>query len=208
MVKSITLFTFLICFTTISLGQKLPMKEIIGQWDVVNQDAETSKTNDQKLTQTNTPSEATNRLVIKPNGKYTWGVQSGSLETVKPNYAEEGKIYYRISDAKKSTFDFWYKSETDELILLSGKNGKHLATAKRLGRASTVNYNSTNSKGVKAQNTTNQYQVGQNVWVEKSETWLDGRILEIQDKKYKVRYENGENSSEEWVEADRLKVKN
>lgn len=180
--------------------------EVVGKWDVWIPGAVTYvATTDNRAQMVYQPGAAMNTLTIQANGQYTWGDHTGTVEIVKPWYAQVGVTYYRISDLRKNTYDFWYKEETDQLILLFGEVGGHAATGARIGEKQLIS----SSKDMKE----NQepipadFKIGQEVLVEWSGSWYNAKILEYKDGHFKIHYIGWGSTWDEWVKPSRIKPK-
>lgn len=212
-------------------GKSQDLKQFTGAWEVWIPGAINYTSRDAQVYRTYTPGAAMNRLTINGDGKYVWGNKQGTLKQVEPWYAQEGRDYYRISDKKGNTYDFWYNTDTDQLVVLFGEVGGHAATGSRWGV--------TNSKETVAESTTDQlvqhetghrrdvpkqevhessqskdhggatgetlYIIGEKVDILWSGGWYHGTVLEINNGKYKVNYEGWGSLYDEWVQADRLR---
>jgi len=201
------LLTFLISLFTLSLSaQKIP-SEIYGDWEVWIPGAVTYLAKDDAVYRQYNPGSPMNKLSIKPDGAFQWGQHSGKLQKVNPWYAEAGRAYYRISDKKNNTYDFWYKKESDQLILLFGEVGGHAATGSRFPSSkegSTQKQVSIASSGTGRTNRSD-FKVDDHVMIEWSGAWYKGKILEVKDGRYKVHYDGWTSKYDEWVPASRLK---
>lgn len=147
---------------------------------------------------------AMNELTIGANGDFTWGEHSGTLEIVTPWYAEEGKAYFRISDIRNNTYDFWYKEETDQLVILFGEVGGHAATGSRLEPSLQATVESEEDSPQESMGT---YNIGQEVQVEWSGGWYKAKILDRKEGLYKVHYSGWGDNWDEWVKPERIKEK-
>jgi len=184
--------------------------EILGKWDVWIPGAVTYVvTNDNRTNMIYQHGAAMNTLTIYNNGKYTWGEYSDNIKIVSPWYAQEGVTYYRISDARKNTYDFWYKKDTDQLIFLAGEVGGHIATGTRLNGKATAP--SEIKKPVptkeKPKAVPAAFKTGQEVLVEWSGSWYNAKILDYKDGQYKIHYIGWGSTWDEWVKPSRIKAK-
>lgn len=187
---------FLIClFSSPLYAQAIKNREIVGNWEVWIPGAVTYLAKDDALYRQYTPGAWMHRLQIRADGSFKWGDHEGKLERVKPWHAEDHQVYYRIADKRNNTYDFRYKKETDQLIILFGEVGGHAATGTRMadqkdnpvaGKAATFNVN-------------DEVEI---LW---SGVWYKGTILEIREGKYKVHYTGWSSQYDEWVPASRLK---
>jgi hypothetical protein len=193
------------------------VKIITGEWEVWIPGAVNYIANDVSVYQIYTAGSPMNRLVINHDYSYIWGDKKGNLKQVKPWYAEEGRSYYQISDKNNNTYDFWYKKETDQLIVLFGEVGGHAATGNRWGiikgqkenlpKSSQLQTTALKSKEVqkdKSQSTA-IYNVGEEVSIQWSGSWYKGKILEFNNGKYKVSYDGWGSLYDEWVLPVRLR---
>src|SRR5690606_20382044 len=112
---------------------------------------------------------------------------------------------------------FWYKPETDRLIVLFGEVGGHAATGVRLNpqveakqsepqlpigeQKPADESSSSNSKD----STTELHKPGDKIEIEWSGQWYKGSVLEVNDGKFKVRYTDWGSLYDEWVSPDRVR---
>lgn len=194
---------------------------IIGSWDVWIPGAVTYQQKTDALYQRYEPGAAMRTLKINNKGSFEWGNSKGSLQEVRPWYAEENKRYFRIQDLSKNTYDLWYKESTDELIFLFGEVGGHAATGTRIGKKDKEDVKpKENPKPINNDQKINPkpqekglpnsktYQVHDKVEVIWSSTWYHATILEIKDGKYLIRYDGWGKLYDEWVNPDRIRRKN
>jgi hypothetical protein len=140
--RTLTLYLSMILFTSLLLtncttNTKTEVKNIpgtiYGRWNVWIPGAVVYNTRpDNMVDMKYYPGAAMNTLIIQADGTYQWGEHSGTIKKATPWYAQDGISYYRVSDAKNNTYDFWYKNESDELIFLAGEVGGHVATGTRV----------------------------------------------------------------------------
>lgn len=220
MKKAYLLCLALMCYFagTGQLSAQLP-ETIPGEWDVWISGAVTYRAQDAKIVQEYTPGAAMNRLRIEKHGAYSWGESKGKLQEVRPWYAEEGKQYFRISDLKGNTYDFWHKPETDQLILLFGEVGGHAATGSRWPAGKQKYMPGTSKPGQQAKpagkppvhaagargNPPAAFRKNDKVEILWSGSWYKGRILEIRNNKFLVHYDGWGSLYDEWVTADKLR---
>lgn len=190
---------------------------ITGEWEVWIPGAVNYIANDVSVYRIYTAGSPMNRLVINHDNSYIWGNKKGTLKQVKPWYAEEGRYYYQISDKSNNVYDFWYKKETDQLIVLFGEVGGHAATGNRWGNSKSQKetlpkenpIQTTTSQSEEVQKTKPQssavYKTGEEVSIQWSGSWYKGKILEFNDGKYKVSYNGWGSLYDEWVLPVRLR---
>jgi hypothetical protein len=157
--------------------------------------------------------------LIAKNGSYRWGESKGLLKPVKPWYAEAGKNYFRINDLKGNSYDFWYKPETDQLILLFGEVGGHAASGYRWP----ARKNSPSSEPTDRHSSVKAEPAGErsddlspskkpefipNARVEIlwSGSWFKGQILAVKNNSYLVRYDGWGSLYDEWVTEERIRL--
>ena len=120
------LVALLLYSTTFAWGAKTHQNDlgrIVGEWDVWIPGAVSQVVSETRVYNTYQPGAAMNKLTIKSNGNYTWGEKNGTLKRVTPWYAEPSKSYFQVVDRKGNSYDFWYKSDTDNSSFYSGKLG-------------------------------------------------------------------------------------
>ncbi|MGV6945186.1 agenet domain-containing protein [Sphingobacterium kyonggiense] len=193
---------------------------ITGSWDVWIPGAVTYHQKSDAIYQRYEPGAAMRTLKINNKGSFEWGNSKGSLQEVRPWYAEDSKRYFRIQDLSKNTYDLWYKESTDELILLFGEVGGHAATGTRIGKRKIedakpkekpkpiINDQKVNSKPKeKESQNSNTYQINDKVEVIWSSAWYQATVLEVKDGKYLIRYDGWGKLYDEWVIPDRIRRK-
>lgn len=210
----ILLSFLMICFYSLPVsGQIIKNKEILGEWEVWIPGAVTYLAKDDAVYRRYTPGAAMNKLIVYADGQYSWGEHKSKLEVVIPWYAQEGQTYYRIYDLRNNSYDFWYKKETDQLILLFGEVGGHAATGSRISSTqggqtqrnlSQGSERSTSEKPAPA----DAFKKGEQVMIEWSGVWYKGSVLEIKNGQYKVHYDGWGSNYDEWVPQTRLKKMN
>lgn len=168
--------------------------DVAGEWEVWIPGAVTYTAKDEKVYRQYSPGAAMNKLAIKKDGTYTWGELNGKLEVVRPWYAAADKYYYRLRDQRSNSYDFWYKKETDQLVLLFGEVGGHAATGYRWGKTDIAPV---------AQAPT--FEIKQKVEILWSGTWYKGSILDFKNGKYKVTYTGWGSTYDEWVEPEHIR---
>ena len=225
-----TILVLLAVTVQINFGHSQEINRFVGEWEVWIPGAINYTSRDAAVYQVYTPGAPMNRLVIKTNGKYIWGDRQGSLKKVDPWYAQPGRDYYRISDKPGNTYDFWYNTETDQLVVLFGEVGGHAATGSRWKGSRPEHDDVSGSDTTQATHpeaeagphetaghvpsatpdqgkspTANSYVVGEQVEILWSGGWYKGTVLEIDKAKYKVHYTEWGSLYDEWVEAARLR---
>lgn len=216
----------LVCTSFLAHGTKINQNNlgrIVGDWDVWIPGAVSHVTSETRIYSVYQPGAAMNRLSIKSNGQYTWGEKSGSLKKVTPWYADPAKSYYQVEDIRGNTYDFWYKSESDELILLFGEVGGMAATGTRWGltadqgktqpatdqdkkeSATDQDKNGQTKDQAQEKTTDSPFQVGDAVEIDWSGMWYKGTVKEVASGKYKVHYEGWSDTYDEWVGPERLR---
>lgn len=181
----ILLSFLMICFCSLPVpGQIIKNKEILGEWEVWIPGAVTYLAKDDAVYRRYTPGAAMNKLIVYADGQYSWGEHKSKLEVVIPWYAQEGQTYYRIYDLRNNSYDFWYKKETDQLILLFGEVGGHAATGTRISSTqggqtqrnlSQGSERSTSEKPAPA----DAFKKGEQVMIEWSGVWYKGSVLKL-----------------------------
>lgn len=216
--------------TTSPSFKKSDLELLIGDWEVWIPGGFNKTVTEKAIYNTYNPGSAMNKLSIKADGKYVWGEHAGELIRVTPWHAEPTKSYYQISDRNGNKYDFWHKVDTDQLIVLFGEVGGHAATGSRLTRSSSsifddqtqnkpqddqqknqVKEHADDKKNDKL-STDNKVNQESNlnpndaVEIHWSGQWYKGKILEVANGQYKVRYDGWGSAFDEWVSSDRLKA--
>lgn len=215
------------CNASEKIKQINSLTPFIGNWEVWIPGAVTYTLKDADLYREYKPGAPMNKLTIKSDASYIWGARKGVLKRVNPWYAEEGRVYYRISDKNNNFYDFWHKKESNQLIFLFGEVGGHAATGTRWGanqnavftpinednksnsnKSSSASGNlkeSANNKVDKKVTPQLKYNVGEKIEIEWSGSWYKGIVLENQGEKYKVRYDGWGELYDEWLYPNRIR---
>jgi hypothetical protein len=194
---------------------------IIGKWDVWIPGAITYVQKETKVNQVYEPGSALSQLQISADGSYQWGNSKSKLSEVRPWYADEKRLYFRIKDLKNNVYDFWYKEATDELIFLFGEVGGHAATGSRVGdkfagkqivkdpSSGAINQSkdllSTKSINSNSPGKNVRFKINDKVFVLWSGGWYEAQILKYKTQKYLVRYKGWGSLYDEWVTVDRMR---
>ena len=190
---------------------------LVGKWDVWIPGAITYTQKETKVYQVYEPGSALSQLQLHADGSYQWGNSKGKLLKVKPWYADENRVYFRIRDLRNNVYDFWYKEATDELIFLFGEVGGHAATGSRIGDkpgikqkaadTAIVTKDSLSSRPVisKSPGKTVSFKVNDKVLVLWSGSWYEAQVLQYKAPQYLVRYKGWGSLYDEWVTADRMR---